>query len=189
MNRTSTNIREVDEAMSRLERALVRRTSRYHCLRLWSQFIRIRDGKRCVDCHETKGISAHHICRKTLVPKASFLPGNGITLCRKCHSEVHENFNGRPDLSQPIDAQGGEKLDLMERLYCILSDDASERNMPARHYYLGEGFLGMLKSWQGLGRNVVFAGFDVEQAYRILATVEPALVSAILRANGIRHAR
>ena len=56
--------------------------------------------------------------------------GKRITLCRDCHRQIHQGFNGRPDLRDPMDAQGGEKLPHMERLYCILDQDAVERGLP-----------------------------------------------------------
>lgn len=45
--------------------------------------------------------------------EAQFQTGNGITLCKKCHTEAHTGFNRRPDLSLPMNAQGGEKIETL----------------------------------------------------------------------------
>jgi hypothetical protein len=88
-----------------------------------------------VDCHSRERLSAHHICRKSFLAEAQFQTGNGITLCSTCHREMHQGFNARPDLSVPVDAQGGEKLAAMERLYSILTDDAVERGLMREDFY------------------------------------------------------
>src|SRR5690349_8596450 len=93
----------IEQGLSRLRRVVTTGRSLVTCLRLWSEFIRLRDGNRCVACHETKNLSAHHICRKSFFREARFLTGNGITLCRTCHKEVHAGFNGKPDMSLPMD--------------------------------------------------------------------------------------
>src|SRR5688572_2190001 len=77
-------------------------------LRLWSRFIKTRDGFRCLCCEETKQIQAHHIMRRTLYPLGSLALGNGITMCRTCHHRVHAQFNRKPDLSQPLGAEHGD---------------------------------------------------------------------------------
>ena len=125
----AASVASVEAALNRLDQAIASGLNRVRCLRRWSEFIRERDGHRCVDCHATRNLSAHHICRKTFLPEAEYQTGNGITLCRDCYRQVHEGFNGRPDLGEPMDAQGGEKLKYMERLYCILDQDALERGL------------------------------------------------------------
>lgn len=112
---------------SKAQCSLAEGLSREHCLRRWSEFIQERDGHRCVDCHSRRRLSAHHICRKSFIAGAQFETGNGITLCRTCHTEMQWGFNVCPDLSLPADAQGGEKLAWMERLYSILTNDTVER--------------------------------------------------------------
>ncbi len=159
--------------------------SRKYCLRLWSEFIRERDGHRCVDCHSRSRLSAHHICRKSFVEGAQFDTGNGITLCDACHREVHIGFNGRPDLKQPADSQGGEKLPLMERLYSILTDDGVERGLLSEQFYfLSDQLLGSLKKMQGYRPDTYFPGSRVEQAYLILAECEFGVRRALAEANG-----
>ena len=64
--------------------------------------MRTRDGLRCVLCQRKRGLAAHHVARKSFLAVGRFAPGNGITLCPKCHKEPHEGFNARPDLTLPI---------------------------------------------------------------------------------------
>ncbi len=180
----------ISSKLTKLENALHKERSRRYCLGLWSEFIRARDANRCVDCHSTNGLSAHHIRRKSLVSQGQFLTGNGITLCRDCHKEAHKGFNGRPDLSMPVDAQGGEKLASMERLFSILVDDALERGLLREEFYfLSDELLGTLKKIQGFHPDTFFPGARIEQAYLILAECEPDLRRAVAESNGLLHPR
>jgi hypothetical protein len=171
--------------LSKLRNAVAQKRSRVTCLRRWSEFIRERDGHRCVDCHSRKGLSAHHISRKCMFTGAEFETGNGLTLCRDCHKEVHQGFNGRPDLSLPVDAQGGEKLRLMERLYSILVDDAVDRGlMNDELYFLSDEVLQTFGRMQGYDQPASFPGARLEQAYLMLAEPERNVRQAIGEANG-----
>jgi hypothetical protein len=169
----------------RLRTAIADGVSRERCLRRWSEFIRERDGHRCVDCHSRRRLSAHHICRKSFLTSAQFETGNGITLCTSCHREMHQGFNGRPDLSMPVDAQGGEKLRYMERLYSILTDDAVERSlMREDFYFLSDEMLACFKRMQGYAPETYFPGSRIERAYMILAECGLNTRRAMLEANG-----
>jgi hypothetical protein len=155
----TVSIQIVEAALDRLHRAVIGGASAQYCLRRWSEFVRLRDGNRCVDCHSHRRLSAHHICRKSLIASAQFETGNGITLCSNCHREMHDAFNGRRDLAQPIDAQGGEKLHKMERLYSILTDDAVERGLTRQEFYfLSDRTLASFKRMQGYPIDTYFTG-------------------------------
>jgi hypothetical protein len=172
--------------LTKLQAAVAEGLSRERCLRRWSEFIRERDGHRCVDCHSRRRLSAHHICRKSFLTVAQFQTGNGITLCSPCHREMHRGFNARPDLSLPVDAQGGEKLAIMERLYSILTDDAVERGlMREEFYFLSDELLASFKRMQGYDPATYFPGSRIEQAYLILAEGEFGKRRAIAEANGM----
>ncbi|SIT57194.1 HNH nuclease [Mesorhizobium prunaredense] len=180
------DIEAISSKLAKLQAALSDGLSRERCLRRWSEFIRERDGHRCVDCHSRRRISAHHISRKSFLTEAQFQTGNGITLCSACHREMHRGFNARPDLSMPVDAQGGEKLPLMERLYSILTDDAVERNlMRDEFYFLSDELLTSFKRMQGYDPGTHFPGARIEQAYLILAEGELGTRRAIAEANGV----
>ena len=172
--------------LSRLQAALRNGLSRERCLRLWSEFIRERDGHQCVDCRSRRRLSAHHISRKSLFVETQFDTGNGITLCRGCHQAMHQGFNGRPNLLLPVDAQGGEKLSQMERLFSILTDDAVERHlMRDEFYFLSDKLLATFKEMQGFDPETFFPGSRIEQAYLILAEGELGVRRAIAEASGV----
>lgn len=181
----AANIEAIKLKLSKLEVAVASGASRIRCLRLWSEFVRERDGHRCVDCHSRLRLAAHHICRKSFVEIAELQTGNGITLCVSCHREAHHGFNGRPDLSLPVDAQNGEKLKEMERLYSILTDDAVERELMREEFYFLSGeLLDCFKRMQGYSW-ASFPGAPVEQAYLILAECEYGVRESMAKAEGV----
>lgn len=99
---------------------------------------------------------------------------------------MHRGFNARPDLTLPADAQGGEKLASMERLYSILTDDAVERDlMREEFYFLSDQLLASFKRMQGYDPTTYFPGSRVEQAYLILAEGELGARRAMAEANGV----
>lgn len=59
-----------------------------YALRAWSILIRKRDKFTCQICGE-KGNLVHHLIHKSKYPLLAFNVNNGITLCKKCHYEVH----------------------------------------------------------------------------------------------------
>lgn len=182
---TESDILLLNLKLSKLQKAVSAGRSQSYCLSKWSEFVRTRDGHRCVDCHQSDGLSAHHIFRKVLAPPAQFDPGNGITLCEQCHKGCHKGFNRRPNLSLPVDAEGGEKLALMERLYCILYQDSVERNLDYEPFYsLSDIVISTLKKLQGYSVDTHFTGSSLQRAFTILATCERQLRDAILEANG-----
>lgn len=181
----TVNIEAITHKLGKLQAAMASGASRRRCLRLWSEFIRERDGHRCVDCHSMLRLSAHHICRKSLLGNAELQTGNGITLCISCHREMHEGFNGRPDFGLPVDAQNGEKLHRMERLYSILTDDAVERElMREEFYFLSDELLACFKRMQGY-EWADFPGAPIEQAYLILAECEYGLRESMAKTEGV----
>ncbi|WLA83229.1 HNH endonuclease [Bradyrhizobium elkanii] len=186
MSTSQPNVAAIEAKLERLQDALHRGRRRDGCLPLWSDFIRERDGHRCVDCHSRIRLSAHHICRKSFLRAAKLQTGNGITLCHDCHKEMHRGFNARPDLSLPVDNQGGEKLAAAERLFSILTDDAVERNlMKDDFYFLSDKVLGSLKRMQGYDPATYFPGSRIEQPYLILAECELGMRRAIAGADGL----
>jgi len=55
----------------------------------WSSFVRQQDNNTCF-CG-TPATVAHHIIHKATYPKLSLNLNNGISLCDRCHNEVHGN--------------------------------------------------------------------------------------------------
>jgi len=137
-------------ARDRLHRAIERERSLKWCLRLWARFVKARDGNKCVSCGSSSAIHAHHIVRRTLYPWGMLELGNGITLCRDCHRRVHDEFNGRPDLTEPLGAQGGDDQDEWAYLFGILRDDAVARRIDEdEFYFLGDFMLRFFTKVQG----------------------------------------
>jgi hypothetical protein len=173
-----------DTLLSGLEAAIARNASEKTCLRRWSGFIRARDGYRCIICDSTDGIAAHHVCRKSFLPQARFQTGNGVTLCRFCHAEAHAGFNGRADLQQPIDAEGGEKIEAIAELYRELAA-ASEVGHPGRtdFYFLSDEVLIKFKIFQGYDPSDIVPGTPIQQARIIWHGSPRNVMRAIMRAN------
>jgi hypothetical protein len=55
---------------------------------LWRLLIRNKDDNICKVCGD-KGVNAHHLLYQRFFPKLAFNENNGITLCQRCHLEVH----------------------------------------------------------------------------------------------------
>lgn len=180
-SRTSVKL---NDDLRRLQLAIRRSRSERTCHRYWSLFIRRRDDDRCVACGAGGRVAAHHVFRKSLLPEARFQTGNGATLCVECHGEAHEGFNGAADLAQPIDTQGGEKLERVAELYGILAH-RYHRQHPDRsdYYHLSEQVVLKFMMMQGfdLGRPIV--GEPIEKAWYIWDCSPPCVVEALVRAN------
>ena len=58
-------------------------------LNSWSLSVRKRDNNQCQTCGDKNNLNAHHIIHKSDYPYLTFNINNGITLCKKCHHEVH----------------------------------------------------------------------------------------------------
>lgn len=130
-----TTAHKLRHLKGRLHHAVRNRRSSRWCLSLWGRFIRNRDANRCVACRSTSRIQAHHIFRRSLYPRGWYELGNGITLCHDCHREPHGEFNGRPDVTLPLGAQGGDDQDLAARLYGALLEDANDRRIEHDEFY------------------------------------------------------
>ena len=144
------SIAELRKHREALERAVARGSSGKWALRLWSKFIRCRDGGGCINCGSLKRVQAHHIVRKTLYPWGALETGNGISLCGDCHRKIHAQFNGRPDLALPLGAEQGDDQDEWSYLFGLLHDDARNRGIPEdEFYYFGDHMLRFFVKCQG----------------------------------------
>jgi len=143
-------ISELEAAQAALTRAVGAERSERWCLVLWSRFIRMRDGYRCVHCESTRGIQAHHIFRRVTFPHGKFEVGNGITLCCECHKALHTTFNGRPLSGEPLNARGGDDQNEIAYLYGRLEVDADDRGLDkGRFYFIGDQMLQYFMDMQG----------------------------------------
>jgi hypothetical protein len=60
--------------------------------RKWRVAVIRRDG-RCFICNSIKRRHAHHLNHATFFPEQKFDVANGITLCSKCHMNLHCNYH------------------------------------------------------------------------------------------------
>ena len=66
-----------------------RNTSEY---RHWHKAVLDRDNRTCQICGSKKHLVAHHICDASHFPDKRFDVNNGVTLCRLCHMNYHNNY-------------------------------------------------------------------------------------------------
>lgn len=138
-----------------------------------------------MQCECKRDLAAHHIFRKSFLPNAQYEPGNGITLCRKCHKDMHVGFNGKPDMALPMDAQGGEKaeeISIMLQLMVIKS--RQHPSLSDEWYYLSDSTLMTICLLQGFDANTQLDVSRIEQAYIIWNQAPGTVKDAILQANG-----
>lgn len=56
----------------------------------WRNAVFVRDGFTCQKCRQVGGdLQAHHIKRWSTNVDERYQVSNGVTLCRKCHKEIH----------------------------------------------------------------------------------------------------
>lgn len=178
------NVVALEFALQRLHSALQNGRSNRYCLDLWSRFVRLRDGNQCVACHAEDKLSAHHIVRKSFLKEAHLQTGNGITLCSACHKAPHEAFNRRPDLTLPMDAEGGEKIEILTVYFWLLLSDAKSRCLLRDDfYYLSDQVLQKFKLFQDFPPATPFSGNRLEQAFLIWRQTPRNMLDAVLRAN------
>lgn len=167
--------------LTRLHQAVTGGRSRKWCHTLWSKFVRLRDGYRCVVCDSPDRVAAHHVCRKSFLREAEFQTGNGATLCFGCHQAHHGAFNGKPDLRLLMDAQGGEQIERLAVLYAMLYDDAvTRRLLRDDFYFLSDSVLAKFKMFQGFDPHLEFGGYRIEQARSIWNQSPFNTLSAVL---------
>lgn len=58
----------------------------------WANEVKIRDGRKCVICSSEDSIEAHHIIPLFHSDEFKYEIGNGITLCKKHHQQVHQSY-------------------------------------------------------------------------------------------------
>ncbi len=182
----NVNLRKsLDFALLKLNSS-IGRCKKATSLSYWSDFIRLRDEYRCVVCKSNSSLSAHHIVRKSFLPEATFQTGNGITLCRGCHKDVHRGFNGKANFALPMDAQCGEKIDILTELFDVLANDAIERErINDDYYFLSDQILSKFKILQSFDSSMIVKGYRIEQASLIWHQSPNVMRKAIAEANGI----
>jgi hypothetical protein len=184
------DVRRLDlmEKLVNLNLAIRRGRSQRWCLTLWGRYIKARDNHRCVRCNSEEGIQAHHIFRRSLYQQGWYQPGNGITLCHDCHRFPHEAFNKKPDLTRPINAEGGDDLDHWAYFFWCLLEDADEQGLDAdEFYYLEDHMLRYFVSLQGYEcfykavQNKEIS--RIRMAYEIWRRSSELIINSFIKAN------
>lgn len=94
-------IKEINEVLNKkpkkkrkkkLNKGQIIRKLKQENFNLWSQCVRVRDGKKCVICGSDKTLQAHHcFVRAALSLRTRFILDNGICVCYKCHLvQIHK---------------------------------------------------------------------------------------------------
>lgn len=60
----------------------------------WSSKVKNKDGNRCRNCHGKENLQAHHLYSQAIYPDLKEFIPNGITLCGKCHKDLHKWLAG-----------------------------------------------------------------------------------------------
>lgn len=60
-------------------------------VRKWRKKCLERDERTCVQCSSNDNLCVHHLSYWSVDPVNRINPDNGVTLCKECHSKVHEN--------------------------------------------------------------------------------------------------
>lgn len=177
----------IDKQM-RLILAVKRGRSDSWCLRLWSRFIKARDGYQCVVCVSDDRVQAHHIFRRSVYPFGWLQPGNGITLCHECHEQQHSTFNGRPNMRLPMDVEGGDNLeDSLVYFDCLIRSAHAQGLDHDEFYYIDDHmlfFFMRLQQCEHMRKFVECGKYSrLRIAHEVWRTSPPSILAALIRAN------
>lgn len=89
----------------------------------WREQVFARDNYTCRVCSSKEDIEPHHIIPKAMRLDLIFEVSNGMTLCKKCHKELHHLYGGvenqvkfREALKGVTVSQALKKLGKVQRL-------------------------------------------------------------------------
>jgi hypothetical protein len=84
-----------------------------------------------------------------------------------------------------MDAENGEKIEVLAEFFRRLLADARERNLLRDHFYfLGDQVLAKFKMFQGFEPTFAFPGSRLEQAYLIWRQCPKRMRDALLKSAG-----
>ncbi len=63
----------------------------------WRKKVYERDNYQCVKCGSKEKLNAHHILAWKFYPDKRYDLDNGITLCEKCHTQIHKKYGYNTD--------------------------------------------------------------------------------------------
>ena len=88
----------IDRDSLSYDKYLGRKTKQY---KDWRQCVLERDNYTCQRCGRKGGnLNAHHIKEYSKYPGLRYEVENGVTLCKKCHKEIHKNEGKLCDLHE-----------------------------------------------------------------------------------------
>jgi hypothetical protein len=86
-----------------------------------------------------------------------------------------------------MDAEGGEKVDLLTGLLHALVLDAEKREIPKeRYYHFDHRALQVFKGMQGIPDHTAFEGSSLDQAYSIWNQTPRGMLKAVLGSFGVK---
>ena len=81
------------KALNKKEKALKNKNNRNTLdYDIWHNKVLIRDNYFCQVCGSKKELEAHHLESFSSTPQLRTILSNGITLCQKCHKNLHHQF-------------------------------------------------------------------------------------------------
>ncbi|WP_428323643.1 HNH endonuclease [Nitrosopumilus sp.] len=89
-NNPEVNLKALRKRLEKLGKIFNMTSIEYqYALISWANSIKKLDNNMCKNCDSKENLNAHHIKPKKDFPELSLDLNNGITLCEKCHSEIH----------------------------------------------------------------------------------------------------
>jgi hypothetical protein len=86
-----------------------------------------------------------------------------------------------------MDAENGEKIEVITRFFQCLLEDATERSLLRDDFYfLSDQVLAKCKIFQGFDPTTPFKGSRIGQAYTIWIQTPQQTLNALLEANGMK---
>lgn len=176
----------LDSMLQNLDSSVQKNDNSSKSLSIWAAFVKYRDGYKCLRCGNKKQLESHHIFRKCFMPEAMFDPGNGITLCKLCHREMHRVFNRRPSSSNFMNAEGGDDADIItENLYILLKEAKINEIDLDKYYGFSEEVLIKSEHFQGVELARIPDGSRIEQMFYIWRQCPPKLFRSVAERNGV----
>lgn len=181
------NIQRIEHHLEKLNKSIVENRSKYTTTRIWSEYVKIRDGNKCLKCFSRQKIEAHHIFRKCFQEQAKFYTGNGISLCKECHKEIHKKFNRKP-ISEIMNADGGDDPDYITENFFYLFRDAKKifnTQEIDRYYRIEEELLEKSKYYQGIDIQKIPHGPRIQQAFWLWRQCPPKALKELMANEGL----
>jgi hypothetical protein len=179
------NLEKLDFMLERLNSCLTKSINIHSKVKIWGNFIKFRDGYQCLKCFSKDRLEAHHIFRRCFQPQAELYAGNGITLCKTCHKQIHAKFNRRPRTDSIMNDQGGDDPDYITENFFYLIREAKKKNIFLnRYYFIGDDLMKRSQYFQGINIDSESKEPLIAQAFWLWRQCPPKMYKAVMAANG-----